>query len=288
MPAPWEYENVELGDDLAQGDVLIPTPELRKLFIAIHPYFSESKYVAFLVTTQTCDLVRRSGECSARYVNLAVVRSLREVLWMLLDAECERVGEGCYVDRDKQRAQLLLRRMFNQNEQAKGLFYLYPDARLKLSHDAVALLRVGVTFRAQHYGALCGARRVRIPPEFANKLGWLVGNLYSRIGTPDWQDEELRNVVDGYLSSTAGSSPVWIAKAVVKRMLREGDDLQELSQEELRQKARTKLPTPKAVAIPRIIEAVKAVFPDSDDTALGRLKIRLENDPTLTKTFRQQ
>lgn len=288
MPAPWEYKNVALDDDLAQGDVLIPSPELQDLFGEVHPHFSEPKYVAFLVTTQTCDLVRRDGGCSAQYISLAVVRFLSEILWKLLDDECRRVRKGCYVDKHYSRAQQLLTRLFNQNEQAMGLFYLYPDARLELSHDAVAFLRVSVAFRVQHYNTLCQARRVRVPSEFANKLGWIAGNLYSRIGTPDWQEAELKGIVNDYLSSDSGARTVWIKEAIVKQLRKDGVDVGQLTLEELRSKVRTNLPAPKQVGISRIIEVVKEVFPDINDKPLGRLQTRLKNDTVLTKSFRQQ
>lgn len=288
MPAPWKYEHVALDEDLAQGDVLIPSPELQNLSTEVHPHFSDPKYVAFLVTTQTCDLVRRGGECSTHYINVAVVRPLRDILGMLLDAVCERVREGCYIDKHKSRAQQMLGRMFNQNEQAMGLFYLYPDARLELSHDAVALLRVSVSFRVQNYSVLCEARRVRVPSEFANKLGWIAGNLYSRIGTPDWQEAELKDIVNDYLSSDSGAGTVWIKEAIVKQLRKDGVDVDQLTLEELRAKARTNLLAPKQVGISRIIEAVKEVFPEINDKPLGRLQTRLKNDPVLTKSFRQQ
>ena len=62
--------------DLEQGDLLQPDDGLRAAIEDVHPHFVDPKYTAFIVLTQTCDLVRRVERgrvCKAPYVNLAVV-----------------------------------------------------------------------------------------------------------------------------------------------------------------------------------------------------------------------
>ena len=61
MSTHWTYEAIPPEADLAQGDILEPTSALREVLREIHPYFLNPKYVAFLVLSQSCDLVRRSG-----------------------------------------------------------------------------------------------------------------------------------------------------------------------------------------------------------------------------------
>ena len=90
----------------------------------------------------------------------------------------------------KEEAKRLLERILNQNEQGIGLFFLYQDADLKLGEPSVAMLRVTVSIKSEHYSDLVRARVGRLKPEFQAKLGWLLGNLYNRPATPDWADQE--------------------------------------------------------------------------------------------------
>ncbi|MEJ2704777.1 MAG: hypothetical protein P8Z79_20265, partial [Sedimentisphaerales bacterium] len=120
----------------------------------------------------------RGAECKSRYINLAVIRPLEDMLWNFLDKICERVKicnneiEGSYVLESKQKAHQLLQRIINQNEQALGVFYLHPDGVVGIAEHSVALLQVSIALRAQeHYDTLVNARRGRLADPFRNKLG---------------------------------------------------------------------------------------------------------------------
>jgi len=243
MSGHWTYESIGSREDhLAQGDILTVTQGLKELLREVDPQFCDPKHLAFIVTTQTCDLVRRKGEpCKAHYINLAAVRSLEFVLSDLLDRVCKPVlavpSQQLYLNTSKKQAYQLLERIFNQNEQAFGLFYLHPDPDNTGIHDfAVALLRLTVSVRAtEHYEVLREARTGRLAKEFRNKLGWLVGNLYSRIGTQDWADQEngekqLRKMIDDLLDS---GTYKWVDPAGVKCAERAGEICAGLSSEEL-------------------------------------------------------
>jgi hypothetical protein len=185
VPTHWTYGDFEPDDDLAQGDILHRTDALAELLARFFPHFKREKYLAFLVVTQTCDLVQRSSGCKAPYINLAVVRSLSSILCLLLD-EVSRTGiPGVYETEMQGRAKDLLARILNQNEQALGLFYLHPDLDAGISEQSVAMLRVTLSLKAEHYELFREARRGRLDARFGNELGWLSGNLYSRVATPD-------------------------------------------------------------------------------------------------------
>jgi hypothetical protein len=243
MTVHWTYQSVaEHEGDLAQGDILSPTEELRALFRQSHPYFCNAQYLAFIVTTQTCDLVRRNGRtCKAHYVNLAAIHNLRAVLYDFLDRVCKQVcgmdSKRVYSSDSKGKAHDLLERIFNQNEQVFGLFYLHPDPdNTGIQNPSVALLRVTVAVRAdEHYEVLRRARTGQLATEFRNKLGWLVGNLYSRIGTQDWSDHEegekqLNQMIKRFVNF---EEYTWVDAANVKRAREEGVALDGLSVEEV-------------------------------------------------------
>ena len=293
MPAPWRYKDVDAASDLNQGDILIPTDDLCDLFEQVHPHFCDPKYLGFVVITHSCDLVRRDGSCSARYINVAVIRSLSEALTTLLNASCQIVAEGCYIAEDKRQGQMLLQRVFNENEQNLGLFYLCPEktpeTTIGLGEDAVAFLRVNVAFRVDHYDVMREARRARVPAEFANKLGWLVGNLYSRVGTTDWDKTELNHRIEKlYLGRRTVDAPIWIKEGIVEKLREEGIDLAQLSPAELRKAAQRELPGPKETAMVQIRENVLKVFQEADPDMLERLRKLLLNDAALMATFRRR
>lgn len=187
----WSY--VEKCDgDLTQGDILLPTDALRKSLDVAHRWFNDPKYLGFVVISQTCDLVRRNEEpCKTPYAEIAVVRPLRPYVLGLLRQQCDWIGDRYFPSTERNRANDLLDRVINQNEAALGLFYLHPEASIGIAEASVALLRVSIALRSEeHYETLLGARRGRLHPEFANKLGWLCGNLYSRVGIRDWKEDE--------------------------------------------------------------------------------------------------
>lgn len=155
---------------------------------------------------------------------MAVIRDLETCLSQFLDTVCDKVSTRVYLKASKGEAHQLLARILNQNEQALGLFYLHPDTdTIGISDYSVALLRVTVALRAkEHYELLQKARRGRLAGQFRNKLGWLVGNLYYRAGTPDWADQEggeeqlielIRQFIDSGLYTWVSRSLVNAAKS---------------------------------------------------------------------------
>ncbi len=302
--AHWTYEDFKTTDDLRQGDILRPNADLLKIFNDVHPHFVNSKYLGFIVTSQSCDLAtRENNACSAHHINIAAVRSLSQVFLGLLESECSPIYEGVYNERDKNKVFNLVNRIFNQNEQKIGLFYLFPDASVEFGEDAVAFLRVSVAVKREHYKELQAARCGRLQGEFANKLGWLVGNLYSRIGTKDWPSNELKKKTNKFISQLDEVN--WIPEHVGKYIAKNQSG--NLTREEYLKMASGKIPTQKEKGIEKIIEIIskyqpsynvddlerlKAGIEDGDSVsaldakAIERLKNQLTNDSMLTASFR--
>lgn len=187
----WSYSDKADGD-LAQGDILLPTPEMRVALDTAHKWFNDQKYLGFVVISQTCDLVRRDGSsCKTPYIEIAVVRPFRSYVLSLLRQHCDWIGDRYFPSSDRNRANDLIDRIINQNESSLGIFYLHPESSISIAEPCIVLLRVSIAMRAhEHYDTLIAARRGRLHPEFANKLGWLCGNLYSRVGVKDWKETE--------------------------------------------------------------------------------------------------
>jgi hypothetical protein len=292
-PNHWTYEAFAPDNDLLQGDIVEPTEELRSILRAVHPHFLDPKYTAFLLVTQSCDLALRNGRCNTRYLNIAVVRPIEAVLHDFLSHVCRPVVEGVYLQETKGEACRLLERLFNQNEQALGLFYFHPDVEAGIADPSVSLLRVTVTLKVEHYHVLRQARRGRLCAEFRSKLGWLVGNLYSRIGTQDWSEpperrKDLESLVKQYLDPGEPSyGPVWVPESCVTAARQRGVELERLERDKVSSTLEVYRPTPaKIQVIEQVLRVLREVLATIDKDTLTRIKNRLGNDSLFAKAVR--
>lgn len=183
------------GESLSQGDILVKDAAVLKVLEVVHPHYRQKEdYTHFMVLTQSCDLLRRDGEpCKSRYVSLAAVRPLR----VLIEREVERfqpdtfskVGQLCS-DRSRTRLEDVVRKLLNNN--LSEYFYLEAEPTNRLPEACCAFLRLSIAVRAyEHYGTLLNARALSLSKVFQAKLGWLVGNMYSRVGTEDWAPDHI-------------------------------------------------------------------------------------------------
>jgi hypothetical protein len=81
----------------------------------------------------------------------------------------------------------LLERLLHNTED--GFFFLKKDSHPELIEDLCVFLALSVAIRADQYEACLTAKIAQMDHIFAAKVGWLVGNLYSRIGTPDVEEK---------------------------------------------------------------------------------------------------
>lgn len=176
-------------ESLKQGDLLIKTPQLTEVIAEFHSYFANPQYTHFLVLTQTCDLVRRPGTgTKAKYITLAAVRPLDAVINKFL-AEINSklfLGKDLYCN-DSNKAKLLelLRKLLNNTEPHHFFLQAQPDRGLP--NDSCAFLRLSIPLKSEfHYSTCLSAKCLELTEEFRAKLGWAVGDLFSRVGTKDY------------------------------------------------------------------------------------------------------
>lgn len=282
MAKHWTYEEAPPGADLVQGDILKVSDDLRTTFEEVHPHFCDCKYSGFLVATQTCDLVRREGRpAKAAYINVAAIRPLDQVASKLIGVVTRPVGDTCFRSSDKEKARQLFERLFDQNEQNLGLFFLHEDSDCGVDEHSVAFLRVTVALRRDHYDKLVASRMGRLNAEFRAKLGWLLGNLYNRPATPDWTDSpggraKLQELIhNSVCEQVPGRGPRWIDDVIVKEALKKNLDpalLNEQQQNELRPRSAFDQ------AWDQINTQLSRVAPELDVEIRRKLKNRLDND----------
>jgi hypothetical protein len=282
MAAHWTYTQFEPDADLEQGDILRPTESLNDLFSKVHPHFRDDKYLGYLVTTQSCDLVVRRSAPKASYISLAVIRPLSQVLPKLVSHVAAPIATRRFKSSHRAEARRLLERLVNQNEQSLGLFFLYTDADSGIAEPAVALLRVTVAFRADHYDILRAARVGRLTAEFRAKFGWLVGNLYVRPATPDWEDTPGGQKTVKELITKCISELTWIDDEIVDEVRAWNCEVGEASMESLEF---LRPPSRLERALTEVHAEVNRIDPEFSAENLRKLQNRLRNNGKFKKLF---
>ncbi len=281
-PSHWTYEQI-LDDeaDLKQGDILQPTPDLNQL-LRKHGPLNDNRFLAYVVTTQDCDLVLRDGRFDADFVSLAGVISLSAALPDLLEKVCQRLPlhtePRIFPKKHRQDVESFLRKLFNQNAWKYGLFYLHPDDAIKIGDPAVAILRLSSSLELTEstYLVLKESRTGRLSGLFRAKFGWTVGNLFSRVGTPDWGDKSkgdidiLRKIVEDHLDPPFC---LWMPQSWMKSALAADAKLDGLTCDEAKAILEKNKPKPHYCSVvERIIKLAKASLPSATPSAMDDFK----------------
>lgn len=288
MAGHWTYDAFDPEEDLQQGDILAPGESLRAIFVDVHPHFADAKYLGFMIATQSCDLVRRNANPNAAYINLATIRPFAQVQNAIVSKVVEPAAPGIFPDSGKRRVKELLTRIFNQNEQSLGLFFLNEDSDSGVGEAALAFLRVTISLRAEHYETLRLARVGRLNSEFRAKLGWLLGNLYARPATRDWTDlpdgdKQLKKMVSHYVEEQLlGAGPKWVGDTLIQAAFAKGLDLATLTSEQFDALRPRSAPDR---AIDEVRHELAKVAPALDGETVEKFLNRLKNNGKFRKLF---
>lgn len=286
------FTYVAAAGDLQQGDILARTSALDALIESVHPYYhSKSDYVNFVVLTQSCDLVRRSSSamCAAQYISICAVRPLSVVL--------EREAKKYQLDdklrlldaissRNRSAVRAYVERILNNN--LHEYFYLHEDPELGITDRLCAFLRLSISVRAaEHYSTLLDARVAALSPSFQAKLGWLVGDIYSRVGTDDWADMRSSAEWNALVTQVLDDTILWVDDEKLRHYVRANEQAfdSKSASEIIEEIKSTKVPAKKDQAIEIVTEkllALVAVEPDLEK----KLRIALRNDPQFAALFK--
>ena len=278
------YQNSPPLDTLEQGDILQKSPALEALLAKYHPHYAQhpdNKF--FTVLTQSCDLVPRAGGCSARYISLAPVRPLKTVLKREFDGKLENVGLGAQpfaTHRVRNAFEQFLQRLFNNNEPP---FFYYEAAHTRgIYEEMCAMLALPISLKPEHYTTLVEAKLAGIADVFQAKLGWLLGQMYSRVGTPDIEPAMMVQKIKTYTESVA----VWLeesdAKALRGLVVEYGAQPSALELSAMI----GKIPKRKVQIINAVLDvaAAEGIFA-AVSPERRRLRRALENDPVFSALF---
>lgn len=258
---------------LKQGDILKKTPELLELIKAIHPHYSREDYLYFQVLTQSCDLVQRGGKCKTRYITLAAVRSLDLIIKRTLENVQEKTlfqGRLFCSDAHKPKLKDRVNKLLNNNESHH--FFLQAEPDYGLLPACCTQLHLSISIKAsEHYDKCLNAKILELNENFRAKLGWLVGNLYSRVGTEDYVPGAIPNpqAYEEYVNELLNGYVAWVSSNDFSKFRKQASNASELK--EIEQKIETERERARESQLNSIASAIAKPF-NFDDKQKSALK----------------
>jgi hypothetical protein len=277
----------ETRSDLNQGDVIKRTPAVEKLLEEVHPHYCKSPdYRFFIILTQSCDLVRRNNSpCKSRYISLAAVRPLKLVIEREIEKsqndEVEKKLRICNKDKQYKLIQFM-ERLLNNNED--NYFFLYREPAVGLDEDHCAFLHLSIAVKSSlHYDTLLDARVLQLNESFQHKIGQLVGNLYSRVGTEDWVPNTCSKQQFSDICTKTINDPalvLWLDKEIYKPVLKQLLSMQNPDVDDLQDAIKTVAGT-KQLRRGQVLSIISSVSEDVgiEPSLVGKISARLENNP---------
>jgi hypothetical protein len=179
----------------------------------------------------------------------------------------------------KSKVHEFLARLINNNESN----YFYLESNGDLLSDSVAFLRLSIALRASlHYNTCLDAKILQLTDMFQAKLGWLVGQLYSRVGPEDRETSALQKKIGYVLEDVA----IWVDNQKLRLLEAELDPLSAdgaapIDRQVIR-RTLSKLPTKKKQVIDRIAALFEQEKTDNNQKFIAKLLRRLSDDAELT------
>lgn len=210
------------ADQLSQGDVIDRTAAVDACIgNALALGGGRLGCTHLIVLTQSCDLVKRKGRFKAPHITLAAVRPFFDVMNEYLSEKNTPITGtdfSYYPKSVREDIKKLIERHLNNTED--DFFFLPKSEDSNIPEDLLALLRVTVTVEKEHYEILAKAKIAELHDVFRAKLGWLAGNIYSRVATPALEEtgnaESIRkSYYNQYISQEEGH---WISKLTATKL----------------------------------------------------------------------
>ena len=209
-------------DNLQQGDILLRTSKLASKINEAHEYYSSaSDYHYFMVLTQSCDLVRRGNKVKAPYITLAAVRPLSILMDRILSRYLSSIDDFplrvCKRENETQTKQYLERLLHNTEDR---FFFIRKDENRGFAQDYVVYLTLSIALRVDHYDACLESKIAQLNDVFQAKVGWLTGNIYSRVGTPDFEEHEAKpeEFKESFFEEVMYNNVVWASPEQIKHL----------------------------------------------------------------------
>lgn len=212
-------------DKLKQGDILKKTPELVEIIKLVHPHYAREDYLYFQVLTQSCDLVPRKEGFKTRYITLAAVRAMDLVVQRAIDTFVDKTifQETLFCSEiHKKSLEDVFNKLLNNNDPQHFFLQSAPDYGLSI--PCCTQLHLSISIRAyEHFDVCLKAKILELNENFRAKLGWSVGNLYSRIGTEDYVPGAIPDRVsyENYVKELMNNYVAWVPMSDFQKFLKQ-------------------------------------------------------------------
>lgn len=289
------FEPPETTDrsQLQQGDILQKSNAMVEALNQAHAYYaSADDYKYFMVLTQSCDLICRNGrKPKSKYITIAAVRPLDIIVRQLIKKykfDSDLPLSVCSKNTEILVSQYLERLIHNTES---GLFFIRKKSHPAFAEDLCVFLPLSVALKAEHYQACLDSKVAQLDNVFQAKVGWLTGNMYSRVGTPDIDEAEqnAESIKREFYEEVLYRHTAWLTsgqykalKSIIKRWKKDNPG-EELSDEIARQLVDS-VPEHVDIIAERAIHVLtnNQIIDSAGDTA-ERATNLLKNDLTLRK-----
>lgn len=177
----------EKESDLEQSDIIRRGPELVSMLKEPHSYYASAQdYSHFIVLTQSCDLVRYGSGIKSNYITIAALRPFSKFVEKITGkSDCSRSHAPVQIIRAESKSLIWQKVEQLLHYDLPGYFFVPAGSVPSVDVPLVGFLQLAVSIKPEHY-EICRANRVgKLQNVFSAKLGWLTGNQYSRVATPD-------------------------------------------------------------------------------------------------------
>jgi hypothetical protein len=194
-----------------------------------------------------------------------------------LQSELPIIGE-----KGKSKLSEFLQRLYNNNE--PGYFFL-ESSGTTLPYDCCAFLNLSIAIKSDlHYKECLSAKILELDASFQAKLGWLVGQLFSRVGTEDWIKEQLTSKVSAALKDVA----IWVPDQKLNAVVEKAPKGKQLSAQDVKGILRS-IPDKKKQVLDRTAAIISELIGQDDPNLLKvaeKLNKRLSSDPGLASLLK--
>lgn len=105
-------------------------------------------------------------------------------------------------------------------------FFLKAESHPNIDVDICIFLPLSIALRVAHYETCVSAKIAQLDHVFQAKVGWLTGNIYSRVGTPDLEEKEQSpdGIKSAFFENVLFKNSVWLTDdqwKLLKRLVQE-------------------------------------------------------------------
>lgn len=268
---------------LMQGDLLKITDSLSQLLKSSSSNNTNFDGITYLVVlTQSCDLIRRNGKVKSRYITLAPVHSLdvaiKDRTHKLKDKNIDSQLSICNAN-DRSQTLQYVERLLNNSE--RDYFCLPLECHKAFIVDYCVSLNISIAIRNTFYEKCLEAKIGQMEDIYAAKLGWMTGNQFSRVATPDVEDI-FRTREDGskfrstFMDRVFTSQAIWLSTHQIrelKKLIKRSNVSNPVSRNTLIELT-NHIPSNYSLAVNRIVEVLltnKLVDTEQADTIREKL-----------------